>query len=573
MADVDGTFVTEIDGVEYYTDGVKHSGSSFSANIAYIDFSREYDQITDTGAWTVGASTKNPVVNVDNAGNVRVGGKYGVFDAGVVRYADGTTGVYGGVAVGGPLLGFSYSAHGGGASSGPHEMFSTYDHIEVFSDGTYARVEFSPAGNDPNIIGAKFTRTEYNADGTVKNVYVGSTGVKLAQDMASDLADHIYDQNGYWGSDCFVAGTPILLPSGAYTPIERVHEGLEVASFNEHSNSGRGALEAKQVVRIYTSVTQELYRLEFPDGRAPIFVTPGHSVLDETGGFTQIGQLIRLGGSAARLVDQSGEIVTVQADLIRYSAETADMFERSSVQSMTVNGNIAFKEDVEEGWKTYNFEVEDFHTYVSGGIRVHNQSGVLGQIGDTLDNNFFDKLGVVGDAVGDVVSGVFHAAGEIVDGFVRAGQAISNGFQAAGDRFRDGDILGGIGEIGRGIGNAIGEVARGIGEAIGEVARGIGNAISSAFGGRDDNDGQGGDRGKPIILDMDGDGVEISIFGEVSFDMDGDGYLERTDWVSQDDAFLVLDLNADGTRGAGDGQINQTEEPCSLEMDGLGRRN
>ena len=137
------------------------------------------------------------------------------------------------------------------------------------------------------------------------------------------------------------------------------------------------------------------------------------------------------------------------------------MFERSSVRSMTVNGNIAFKEEVEEGWKTYNFEVEDFHTYVPGGIRVHNQSGVLGQIGDNLDNNFYDKLGVVGDAVGDVVSGVFHAAGEIVDCFVHAGQAISSGFQAAGDRFRDGDIIGGIGEIGRGIGNAIGEVARG----------------------------------------------------------------------------------------------------------------
>lgn len=90
MGHVNGTFVTEVDGVEYYTDGVKHSGSSFSANIAFIDYSREYDQITDTGAWTVGASTKNPVVNVDNVGNVRIWGQYGMLDAGVVRYADGT---------------------------------------------------------------------------------------------------------------------------------------------------------------------------------------------------------------------------------------------------------------------------------------------------------------------------------------------------------------------------------------------------------------------------------------------------------------------------------------------------
>ena len=49
-----------------------------------------HESATGPGAWTVGASTKNPVVNVDNVGNVRVGGQYGMLDAGVVRYADGT---------------------------------------------------------------------------------------------------------------------------------------------------------------------------------------------------------------------------------------------------------------------------------------------------------------------------------------------------------------------------------------------------------------------------------------------------------------------------------------------------
>jgi hypothetical protein len=29
---------------------------------------------------------------------------------------------------------------------------------------------------------------------------------------------------------------------------------------------------------------------------------------------------------------------------------------------------------IEQGWKTYNFEVEDLHTYVAGGVRVHNDS-------------------------------------------------------------------------------------------------------------------------------------------------------------------------------------------------------
>lgn len=39
-----------------------------------------------------------------------------------------------------------------------------------------------------------------------------------------------------------------------------------------------------------------------------------------------------------------------------------------------------------------------------------------------------------------------------------------------------------------------------------------------------------------------------------------DGDKEQTAWVSPDDAFLVIDLNADGTRGVGDGVIDQTKE-------------
>ncbi len=64
----------------------------------------------------------------------------------------------------------------------------------------------------------------------------------------------------------------------------------------------------------------------------------------------------------------------------------------------------------------------------------------------------------------------------------------------------------------------------------------------------------------PLVLDLDGDGVEISVGARASFDLDDDGYLERTAWVGADDGFLVIDLNADGTRGAGDGIIDQGRE-------------
>ena len=51
----------------------------------------------------------------------------------------------------------------------------------------------------------------------------------------------------------------------------------------------------------------------------------------------------------------------------------------------------------------------------------------------------------------------------------------------------------------------------------------------------------------PVILDLDGDGVEVAFGEDIYFDLDDDG-------------FLVIDRNADGSRGAGDGVIDQSNE-------------
>jgi Ca2+-binding RTX toxin-like protein len=53
----------------------------------------------------------------------------------------------------------------------------------------------------------------------------------------------------------------------------------------------------------------------------------------------------------------------------------------------------------------------------------------------------------------------------------------------------------------------------------------------------------------PLVLDLDGDGIELSPRGSISpyYDIDGDGFGEKSGWLRGDDAFLVRDLNSNGT--------------------------
>lgn len=65
----------------------------------------------------------------------------------------------------------------------------------------------------------------------------------------------------------------------------------------------------------------------------------------------------------------------------------------------------------------------------------------------------------------------------------------------------------------------------------------------------------------PLVIDLDGDGIELtplSING-TRFDVDADGAQEQTGWVGADDGLLVVDRN-------GDGQITDITEIVSEEM-------
>lgn len=58
--------------------------------------------------------------------------------------------------------------------------------------------------------------------------------------------------------------------------------------------------------------------------------------------------------------------------------------------------------------------------------------------------------------------------------------------------------------------------------------------------------------GSPLILDLDGDGIETSgVKDGAWFDHKGDGFAEQTGWVGKDDGLLVMDRNGNGRIEAG----------------------
>ncbi len=61
-------------------------------------------------------------------------------------------------------------------------------------------------------------------------------------------------------------------------------------------------------------------------------------------------------------------------------------------------------------------------------------------------------------------------------------------------------------------------------------------------------------RRDPLTFDLDGDGLEtvgLSATNPIMFDYDGDGIKNGTGWVKPDDAFLVRDVNGNGTIDSG----------------------
>lgn len=84
----------------------------------------------------------------------------------------------------------------------------------------------------------------------------------------------------------------------------------------------------------------------------------------------------------------------------------------------------------------------------------------------------------------------------------------------------------------------------------------------------------------PVVLDMDGDGIELIHVNNSStfFDFDKDGFNEKAGWVAPDDAFLVYDANGNGTiddidEMFGNETISGFDELASFDVNGDGKIN
>ncbi|MGM4912785.1 hypothetical protein [Rhizobium sp. 768_B6_N1_8] len=184
-------------------------------------------------------------------------------------------------------------------------------------------------------------------------------------------------------AQCFPGDTKIRVVGGI-KPIREIQPNDLVLAFDPSHENGRGPLVPRRVIRVFRNVTTEWVKLSWAEEGAPkeLICTPGHHFLDEFGQFPPIENMIKSG--RATVVLASGALAEVAAERIVYSTEAAQMFEQAQILGISAGG--AALQPVElDGWQTYNFEVEELHTYVAGGVKVHNVSDPIAHNGRGVD--------------------------------------------------------------------------------------------------------------------------------------------------------------------------------------------
>ncbi|WP_170167040.1 hypothetical protein [Paracoccus methylarcula] len=253
------------------------------------------------------------------------------------------------------------------------------------------------------------------------------------------------------GVHCFPGHTPIAMANGSSASIETLCPGDLVLAFDPLAELGRGALVPKRIVRVFQNETPEWLRLTWQSNgeEQELTVTPGHRFLNTNGLFQRIDEILE--DDISTIVLDDGTLAMVKAEQIVWSEEFRYMFEEVEAVAMAAGDGLTHRPA--GVWRSYNFEVEDFHTYVAGGVRVHNDSQVVidfaGTIGRTFgtqlanvlleDGSQFEKLlggtvlGTITENMAEVITDVgYHAFN---GGQVNFGQALERQLKDLGPEF------------------------------------------------------------------------------------------------------------------------------------------
>jgi hypothetical protein len=177
---------------------------------------------------------------------------------------------------------------------------------------------------------------------------------------------NVFDSSG---ARCFHSFTSIALLNGRAANISSIVVGDTVLAFDPDAGP-HGALVPRRVTRLYRNVTEEWITVTFDDEQLePLTATPGHEMLCPDGQFRMLGDMVAKDGTV-RLVAADGRTVTGRAERIVYSEETAHLYEVATVIRAATHGALALAPQPVTGWATYNFEVEELHTYVAGRGRL-----------------------------------------------------------------------------------------------------------------------------------------------------------------------------------------------------------
>ena len=241
-------------------------------------------------------------------------------------------------------------------------------------------------------------------------IYLGATGVNTIQDLFG-MSDRWYNiiytgvtiataictavgvaYGNMTGWNCFIAGTQVVTKDGNKN-IEDIQVGDLVLAYDEET----GEQEYKKVVRLFRNETKCWCTVSIkPENGGESFEivsTPGHKYfLPDNEESRDFGKPLEHSGYAKLSEKWISAESLKQGDKVLLSDGSYGI-----IQSVEVT-RLAVPET------TYNFEVEDFHTYYVGenGVCVHNADCGVGGKGWEGDKDWRDNVKTVGRG-GDIL--------------------------------------------------------------------------------------------------------------------------------------------------------------------------